>query len=114
MGQPVALLPSPVPLVRRQSPKQDALGEAVGLHAHHEAREAQPPLAHGGLDDLLAAGSEKSLSVGQGTVRTFPPTPTDAPREEQAVSPVELGVVVHRRAPRGALVEEPLHHLGLE
>ena len=44
MGHPVALLPTPVSFARRQRPKQDALGEAVVLHAHHETREAQPPV----------------------------------------------------------------------
>ena len=114
MGHPVALLPTPVSLPRRQRPKQDALGEAVVLHAHHEAREAQPPLAHGSLDGRLAAGSEQGLSVGQGAVSTFPLTSADAPREEQAVSPVELGVVVRRQAPRRAPVEERFHRFGLE
>ena len=114
MGHPVALLPSPVPLARRQCPKQNTLGEVV-FFSMRITKPAKHSLGLRTVASMVsAAGSKKGLSVGQGVVRTFPHSPTDAPREEQAVSPVELGVVVHRRAPRGALVEEPLHHLGLE
>ena len=74
------------------------------LHAHDEARKTQSALAHGGLDGFLAIGLGEGLGVGQRAVRTFPLAPADAPREEPAVGPIELGVVVSRQAPRGAPV----------
>lgn len=76
MGHIVPLLPSPVPLTRRQRSKQDTLG---GRSFYMRiTKPAKHSLRLGTAASMLsfAAGSEKSIILA------------DKPREEQEVSPV--------------------------
>lgn len=68
--------------------------KSVVLRAYATARETKLPLAYGGLDSLVAAGSEQGLCVGKAKVRTLPLAPSCVSRAELAVCAVELGVVV--------------------
>ena len=59
--------------------------ESLVSHARNGSCEAQSPLAHGGLNALIATRGDQGFGVGEGSVCSLPLFPSDAAKEEEVV-----------------------------